>query len=412
MGLFAAVVGLPALFALWFLLTHPNWLPGGYVNRPFSLTERALTEPRVLWLYLKLLVLPRPAELSLFHDDLPLSTSLTQPWTTLPALMGLAGLALAAVLARRRWPLVAFGILLFLGGHVLESSLIALEIIHEHRNYLPGLGILLALTVLLVGWGENRAPRKLGFAVMLALIVLFAVLTTLRAQAWGHPFTLAMAGVADHPQSSRWQQEMGWAWWMSRHQAPSAEARAAAYRTARGYFLRAAELDAYAAPGRLITVLHIDSMAGQPADPAVIADLLRRLRQGPVAPFTAGAFGALLKCLPSADCVAPIDAIHDLIAALASNPKLSARKRGKLFASAGQFAVESKDGPRALAYCQAAVDAEPNNLHHHLNLAAVALAAGRPELANEPLQEVRTRDTEHRFRDMIEHLEKRLDTKP
>ncbi|MGB5834474.1 MAG: tetratricopeptide repeat protein [Thiohalocapsa sp.] len=406
--LFVVIVGLPALLAAWFLLTHPHWLQGGYATRPFSMVERTLTEPRVLWLYLKLLVVPRPADLSLFHDDIPLSTGLTQPWTTLPALISLTALAIAAVLGRRRWPLAAFGILLFLCGHLLESSVIALEITHEHRNYLPGFGILLAMTTLIVGWRPNAAPRKLGVAVMVALIALYAGLTTMRANAWSHPYQLALAGVTDHPESSRWQHEMGWVLWMGRHDADVSASQAAVHADARRYFLRAAELNPYFAAGELATVLHIDSIADQPTDPRVVADLLERLPQGPVAPFTTGAFSALLECLPTQDCPRPIDEIHDLIAALAANSKLSARKRGALFASAGQFAARSQDGTQALDYLNAAIEAEPKNLQHSLNYAAVAIAAGRPDLAVEPLQKVKEQDTDNRFLETREQLESRL----
>ena len=201
---------------------------------------------------------------------------------------------------------------------------------------------------------------------------------------------------------------MGRVLWMRRHQDTSAEALSSAHANAREHFLRAAELNAHFAPGRLITVLHIDSMADQPTDQEVIAALLGRLPRGPVAPFTMGAFSALLTCLPTPDCPRPIDEIHDLIAALAANPKLSARKRGALFAAAGQFAVRSQDGTRALDYLNAAIEAAPKNLQHSLNYAAVAIAAGRPDLAVEPLRKVKEQDTDNRFLETREQLESRL----
>ncbi|NCC33955.1 MAG: hypothetical protein EOM24_18360, partial [Chloroflexia bacterium] len=45
-------------------------------------------------------------------------------------------------LAGRR-PLVAFCLLFFLVNHAVESSIIALELIYEHRNYLPSMTLYL-----------------------------------------------------------------------------------------------------------------------------------------------------------------------------------------------------------------------------------------------------------------------------
>ena len=41
--------------------------------------------------------------------------------------------------------LIGYGILFFLAGHALESSIFPLEIYFEHRNYLPAVGLALAL---------------------------------------------------------------------------------------------------------------------------------------------------------------------------------------------------------------------------------------------------------------------------
>ena len=115
-----------------------QWIVSGYEIRSFSLVERLLTEARVIWEYLYWIVFPRLESFGLFHDDIALSTSLIDPWTTLPARAwthrtGQSGL----VVASRRFPLAAFGIAWFLIGHSLESTFIPLELVHEHRNYLP-----------------------------------------------------------------------------------------------------------------------------------------------------------------------------------------------------------------------------------------------------------------------------------
>jgi hypothetical protein len=126
---------------VYVLLGHAQWLWAGYDLRPFSLVERLMSEGRILWFYLGLMVAPRMAAFGLYHDDIAVSTGLFSPWTTLPALLGLAGLAWLAWRVRKSAPLAAFGIAWFLIGHSLESTVLPLELAHEHRNYLPLLGV-------------------------------------------------------------------------------------------------------------------------------------------------------------------------------------------------------------------------------------------------------------------------------
>ena len=105
--------------------------------------------------YLKSILLPRGAELSLYHDDFALSTSLLTPWSTLPSVVFMASLAAAGIAMRKRAPVFAFGVLFFLVGHSIESSVIALELVHEHRNYIPSVGLLFAACYYLAALGSR-----------------------------------------------------------------------------------------------------------------------------------------------------------------------------------------------------------------------------------------------------------------
>ncbi|HEX2797237.1 MAG TPA: tetratricopeptide repeat protein, partial [Immundisolibacter sp.] len=172
----------------------------GYAVRPFTLTERVLTEGRVLWFYLGLFALPRIDAFGLYHDDIALSTGLLTPWTTLPALLGLAGLTWLGFRLLRRAPLVGFGVLWFLTGHLMESTLIPLEIAHEHRNYLPLVGLACASAWLLVDFYQ-RTPRPALVATGIVLAVLAAT-TALRAVEWRDADTFYRYQVEHHPDSA------------------------------------------------------------------------------------------------------------------------------------------------------------------------------------------------------------------
>ena len=57
-----------------------------YDFRPFTMTERLLTQPRVILFYISLLFYPLTSRLTLIHD-VEISKSLIDPWTTLAAII-------------------------------------------------------------------------------------------------------------------------------------------------------------------------------------------------------------------------------------------------------------------------------------------------------------------------------------
>jgi tetratricopeptide (TPR) repeat protein len=170
--------------------------------RPWTLGERLLSEPRVIADYLRLLLLPHPLSGGVFRDDYPVSTSLWQPWTTLPAILLLAGLATLGWCRRRRWPLLSFAILFFLSGHALEGSIVPLELYFEHRNYLPSMALFFPLAT----WLTLRGPMPLlRYGAALTMVALLAFDTRVGATIWGQPTRLAQTWATQSPNSSRAQ---------------------------------------------------------------------------------------------------------------------------------------------------------------------------------------------------------------
>ncbi|MDQ2701611.1 MAG: hypothetical protein M3Y70_02105 [Pseudomonadota bacterium] len=173
----------------------------GYGNRDFSMAERLLTQFRVLCSYLYQIVLPSLGGGGIYHDDFIVSRGLIQPWTTLPAIILISALASVALFLRRQLPVLAFGVLWFLAGHLLESSVFPLEIYFEHRNYLPMFGPLFALAL----WGAcARAPwGRLAIAAALLWIIFASWLTWLQAPIWGDTRKLTAVWAIEHPMSAR-----------------------------------------------------------------------------------------------------------------------------------------------------------------------------------------------------------------
>jgi protein O-mannosyl-transferase len=183
-----------------------DWLAAAYVQRPFSLSERLLTEARVLWFYAAQIILPRHASFGLYLDDFGLSSGLWTPATTLPALLGWTAIIAAITLGRRRYPITCFAAAWFLAGHALESTFLPLEIAHEYRNYLPSFGLLFGAAWIGTSFLGNIKldHRSLTTGLVAALpLFMFALFTWMRADQLGDPIVGSQIEAAHHPQSAR-----------------------------------------------------------------------------------------------------------------------------------------------------------------------------------------------------------------
>ncbi|ARU57094.1 tetratricopeptide TPR_2 repeat protein [Oleiphilus messinensis] len=174
--------------------------------REFTLDQRLLTEARVLWEYLYWFIYPIPANLHFLHDNYPVSQSLFAPVTTLISVAGwitLLGIALLC-LWLNRLPLLSFGILWYLVAHSMESTTIPLELVFEHRNYLPYVGPLFSLIAALVPTIEQAALRPLLKGLILCSVILIPALLTLeRVSYWSSEEKLIDHWVEVNPQSPR-----------------------------------------------------------------------------------------------------------------------------------------------------------------------------------------------------------------
>ena len=167
-------------------------------HRTFTITERILTEARVVSFYLSLITLPRINAFGLFHDDILLSNSLIDPWTTLLSIIFILSLIITAIRYNKTNPLFTFGILFFFAGHLIESTIFSLEIAHEHRNYLPSTGIIIAVTSLLL-----NSHLKTSWLISIATIsfVVLGASTALRSNQWENEYSLAVYESTHHPSS-------------------------------------------------------------------------------------------------------------------------------------------------------------------------------------------------------------------
>lgn len=205
---FIATLALPAAAVLAYLAINPQTLLAGYATRDFTPIERMLTQPRVLWDYVGAIAVPITPTLGLFNDDFPLSTGWLTPWTTVPAILAWLIVFTCAWRCRHAYPALLGGVLFFLTGHAIESTVWPLEIHFEHRNYLPSVGVLLAAAGL-IAWVADRLPapsamfRKSAPLVLVLVLAVLAWGTHARAQSWSSLDAFFAQAIRASPESPR-----------------------------------------------------------------------------------------------------------------------------------------------------------------------------------------------------------------
>lgn len=199
---------LPALAGLMLTLAQAPFIVAEYANRPFTLTERLMTQGRVLWDYIGALLLPYGPRLGLYHDDYTISRDWLSPATTWLAWLAWLAAITAALRLRRRAPGLGLGLGFYLVAQALESSVFPLLMYFEHRVYLPSVGALWAIATLIVLGGQQLSsrmdhPRRVFSIATGALLVVLSVATYARAHVWQSRESLLAQGLEHHP-GSRW----------------------------------------------------------------------------------------------------------------------------------------------------------------------------------------------------------------
>lgn len=203
-GLLASGAGL-ALWATWEALgLFRFWESVGwretFPGRDYSGYQRVLTESRVLFFYLSLLLWPAPSRLNLEHD-FTLSTGFLEPWITPLAIAGWIVIALASAVLARRQPRYGYPLLVFLAFSSIEAGPLNLELVFEHRMYLPMTALAILATIACVDISASRRWLALGAAGLMALPLTAA--THARNQLWTDPIAFYRDCAAKSPAKFR-----------------------------------------------------------------------------------------------------------------------------------------------------------------------------------------------------------------
>lgn len=385
---FALLILVPvgATFFNWDRLV--SYVAGGYSNREFSLMERLLTQPHVLMFYLRLLIFPNAGLMGIYHDDFPVSSSLTQDWLTLASVAALFAFALFGVAMLRRAPAVSLGVLWFMVSHSMESSVIALEMVHEHRNYLPIVGPIFAVAIYF--WREDFdviSTRTKWFFVS-TIFLAFAAVTYVRSVQWSNLVDHAAIEVHNHPNSERANYQMGRMYFLLNSNTPTAELAA----TANEYFLRAAEIS----KGNIypiIAMIQLAYKARVEPDPTWVAMAAQRLQYGRAWAPNIGALANLVECQMSQYCKLADDDIVALLGAALANPDATNGMKGAAHALLAEYYLRKlKSLELGAPHIVGAVEAEPDRVDFRLELIRLFLVVGDFTSARSELEVARKLD--------------------
>jgi len=397
------LIAIPLILGATYLATHPGLL--NHDGRPFTFEERVLTQPRILWWYLKWLFVPDITQLGLFHDDIPISQGLLEPPTTLIAILGVLALLVAAVVLRRRAPVFAFAVLFFLAAHALESTVFPLEMVFEHRNYLASIGPVLLLAYLVtVGANTVRfagAVRLLGVALLIA----FATATFVRAQDWRSHESFVLSSAERHPNSARAQ-------FMAGQLAISMVPKIDGDRSEMAAVARPLLEQGLAANPRCLNCLFglvvLDLHLDRSPHPDTVDRLVSGLRTGPVdaSRVSVSQFSYLVNWIKVDNRTltrAQLEAIFD---AALKNPSWNRTGRGGIEAAYRKYHEQvTGDLEAALVHARAAVAAWPSQWSYHIQLVEVLRKLGRTKEARDALQRAAGLSKNARHRSEVARLE-------
>ncbi len=183
-----------------------------YKMRDFTIVERLLTESRIVFYYLYLIFFPNQNELNLNHD-FPVSTGLISPPQTLLSILSLGLAIIFLIKLRKKYNIFAFIIAWYFGNLLIESSFIPLELVYEHRTYLPGVVIYLLMALFIVYLSKTLGKAYIMVLLTALILIVYGHGTFLRNVVYSNNLSMWLDVVEKSPGLSRAHSNLADAYW-------------------------------------------------------------------------------------------------------------------------------------------------------------------------------------------------------
>lgn len=200
----AIFLWLPSLAIVMLLAKYITFSDNPWPNRNFNMIERLYSEARIVTEYLYNLFIPQIELKGLYQDGFLVSKSITQPISTLYSIFFLFILLSSAFYLRKNYPLYALAVLFFFSAHLMESTVVGLELYFEHRNYLAAIFLFLPVASALYML-RNLIDIKLVNLIVVLVLCILSFFTYQRAKLWGNTEQLQAYWAQNSPNSARAQ---------------------------------------------------------------------------------------------------------------------------------------------------------------------------------------------------------------
>lgn len=401
-GLYSLFIAIPLILISVTLILEPDAFLNGYQQQPFSLYERLLTECRVIWIYIYMILIPDVTQYSVHHDDIVISQGLLSPSTTLFSILGILSLITASFKYNQKLKIFSFGILFFLSGHLIESTILPLQIIFEHRNYLPSYGILLILAYYLLDDSISVKSTNLRRILLTILIISFAICTYIKSSHWENTDLLSIYELEHNPSSSRLNYEAG-KFYAEALDSGNVKDRTAVYNKAERYFRKSAMLDSNNIEANIGMIILSSSNGYQP-DPSVIDKLSWQLSNNPISITGLRSMAALMNCHRTTECIINENVINIFINSILENTHLYGKRMENLYSEIIEYNIARGNYDVAFNVVNRGLILDEDSILLHLMFIRLLILTDNKQEARQQLAELKTRNIEGYEKD-IEMLE-------
>jgi Tfp pilus assembly protein PilF len=179
-----------------------------YAVRTYTVWQRLITEPIIIIRYIILLFIPVADFLSL-ESDILASRGLLSPPVTILANITILILITISIYFFKKYPLICFSIFFYFINHLIESTIIGLELYFEHRNYLPSIFIYLSISYIfyrILLFYEIR-NKKTMYSLFIFFIIFVLICegnaSYLRNEVWKNEISLNLDNISKAPKNLR-----------------------------------------------------------------------------------------------------------------------------------------------------------------------------------------------------------------
>jgi tetratricopeptide (TPR) repeat protein len=299
---------------------------------------------------------------------------------------------------------VSFLVLFFFAGHLLESTFLPLEMVFEHRNYLPSIALILLAVVAINELFSRMELSKLSLPLAFVFMTLLSINTAIRADQWGDSLLLPLFEVEKNPSSPRANFEAARAYAIHADREQDADKKRQYIQKARDSWLESIRLDPNKG-GAYVSLLILHLRNGLPVEDKWLKELERIISQEKVSSTTSSSFASLFNCLKKGDCILKEERIDSLIRHVMEMRQVDGLKRAIILKSISGFLWDyRREYKSAMAMMELVVRSAPDQGKLKVDYANMLLATGNHKQCGRVINQLDAIDEYGVFRKDIEKL--------